>query len=408
MPDSSQQAMQNLTAQWYNSVTTGLGLDPNNFQLIQASQPLDTTTEKLWQYFNAMPPLSVTNYFNPAQINGFAEAYGAVVLNLQPVGATTFMKIMGDYYASWAAYFADNPPTAPQTSLEVFTTWAYRNIPNPATQNAAITAFKQTGFTVPGIATNMYIDGQIAGTYAYTTTYEQLQQLLASAPSKSVTMSSSTASSDVSHTWASGSVGGAYEIFSGSANASYDKLTQQFAGSQVTVEASFDSVLQLAAAPLSQVSKDPTLSQYKPWFYGPALSLAFHNNNNIVWNNNPPTWSETFGPGGNMQRICSALIIVDGIDITVTSQANFSQGDQDAFKAAAEAGFWPFFSVQGSGGHSVSTSFSSDGSASVTTHVPAGNPQVFGAIVNTITALVSGQDAQQQFAKLEAAAVLAV
>ncbi|HEX6911957.1 MAG TPA: hypothetical protein VF142_16250, partial [Longimicrobium sp.] len=385
MPDSSQQAMQSLTAQWYNTVTTGLGLDPNTFQLIQTNQPLGTTTEQLWSAFDALPPLSVTNYFNPTQFNSFAQSYGSVVMNLQPTAATAFLKIMGDSYAQWAAYNAANPPVPPQTPLDSFTAWAYRNISNPATQSAAITAFKQTLYTVPGIATNMYINGMGSPAFAYTTTYAQLQVLLASAPSKTVDMNSSTASSDVSHTWAQGAVGGAYSIFSGSASGSYDQLSQQFASSQVTVHASFNSVLQLAAGPLAQGSQDPTLSKYAPWYYAPAMNLAYQNNNNIVWNNNPPTWEQTFGPSGNMQRVCSALIIVDGIDITVTSQANFSQSDQQSFQAAAKAGFWPFFSVSASGGSSSSTSFGSDGSVTVTSSMPAGNPQVFGVIVTPIS-----------------------
>jgi hypothetical protein len=418
MPDSSQQAMQNLTAQWYNSVTTGLGLDPNTFQLIQASTPLGTTSEQLWAYFDSLPPLSTTNYFNPTQFNSFAQSYGAVVGNLTSQAGIQFARVMGDNYSAWAAYKAANRLGPKETPLSQFQAWAYQNIQDPGTMNAAINAYKATFYTVPSIALNMFSNATplpdysnpnpAPPTYAYTTTYAQLQVLLASAPSKSVSMNSSTASSDVSHTWAKGSVGGAYEIFSGSASGSYDKLTQQFASSQVSVQASFNSVLTLPAGPLAQTSQDPTLSKYTPWYYAPAMNLAYQNNNNLVWNNNPPTWAQTFGPTGNMQRVCSALVIVDGIDISVTSQANFSQSDQESFQASAQAGFWPFFSVQASGGHSVSTSFGSDGSATVHTTMPAGNPQVFGVIVTPISALLANQQAVHQASRLEAAALLAV
>ena len=218
-------------------------------------------------------------------------------------------------------------------------------------------------------------------------------------------MDSSTASSDVSHTWASGEVGGAFDIFYGEGSASYDQLTTQFAAAGVQVHASFKSVLQFAAGPLGQPSSDPVLSGYTPWYYSPALNLAYHTSDNTVWQHGNPSWADTFGPTGDMQRVCSALIVVDGISVTVTSSAQFSSSDQQTFTYAASGGFWPFFEASSSGGWSSTATFSDSGEATVTITSPAGNPQILGCIVTPISSIVANQEAIIQFAAIEQAAV---
>lgn len=387
--DPAQQAMQTLTAQWYNAVTTQCGLDPDTFQLVQGSAPLGTTSEMLWNVFDAVPPASVSNYFNPSQLNSFAADYGAVIANLKPQNAARFVSDMGDYYSAWLAYLKTSPTIPAGGMIELFSNWANMNIPDPGQAQQCITDWQQVSQGTVPAAIQMWLNSGGAGaTKAYNATIAQLNQAMASSPSKSVTMNSQTASSDVSHTWAEGSVGGAFDFFSGSASASYDQLTTALASAGVTISATFQRLVTFPGAPLSRPSSDPILSQYKPWFSSAALNLAYQNNNNIVWNNTPPSWQDTFGPNGNMKRTCSALVVVDGIDLTMTSNVAFSSSEQQQFQAAAEAGFWPFFSASASGGWSNSSSFDASGNVTVKSSSALGNPTVLGAIVTPISAVM--------------------
>jgi len=62
-------AMDTLTAQWYNALVTGLGLSPDQFQLYQGPNSAMNTSQEMWNLFNAVPPKSINNYYNPSQIN---------------------------------------------------------------------------------------------------------------------------------------------------------------------------------------------------------------------------------------------------------------------------------------------------------------------------------------------------
>lgn len=409
MGNTAEQAMQTLTAQWYNAVTTGLHLDPSTFQLIQGNQPLPTTSQQLWAYLDGIPPLSLSNLFNPSEANLFSQSYGAVVMNLKPQNAATWLQAMGDYYGPWAAYLQTEPVMPTGGLQQLFYDWVDLHIPNIAQATTVKTLFLQVQNGVVPTAVRMYLNASTAGKgFAYSNTYENLSQvILPTAPPGSVEMDSSTTSSNVANTWANGSVGGALNLFDGSASVSYNHLTQKFASATVEVSASFTHVAQFAAGPLNQPSSDPILSQYQPWYYSPALVMAYQTSDNTVWNNTPPTWNGTFGPDGNLQRLCSALIVVEGIQTTITSAAQFSSSEQQQFQAAASGGVWPFFAVSGSSGWNSSVKFFDNGTVTVSSSLPAGNPQILGCIVTPISAVLANHQAAVQFSRLQAAAVLA-
>jgi hypothetical protein len=60
------EAMQTLTAQWYNAMVDGLGLSPEEFQLYQGPNSMVTTSQDMWNIFDAVPPASVNNYYDPS------------------------------------------------------------------------------------------------------------------------------------------------------------------------------------------------------------------------------------------------------------------------------------------------------------------------------------------------------
>ncbi len=383
--DTAEQAMSKLTAQWYNAVCAGCGLDPTTFQLVQGATPIGSTSETLWNMLDVVPPLSVSNYYNPAQSNVFSTDYGAVINNLKPQNADSFQNDMGDYYAQWTSYLASVTELPQGGILALFETWSQLHMP-PEQAQQCYTDYQQVAQGAVPVAVQMWLNagGGTGGRKAYNATINQLQSMIASAPSKQVTLDTASESADVSHSWAKTEAGGILDFFEAGGDASYDELTMKLTSGGLVINANFQRLVTFPAGPLSSVSSDPILSQYKPWYSSAALNLAYQHNDNTVWKNTPPTWTDTFGPNGNMLRTSSALVVVDGITISMTSSQSYSSSEQTQIKTAIEAGFWPFFEASASGGWTHDVSFASDGSMTVNSSSPAGNPTLLGVIVTPI------------------------
>jgi hypothetical protein len=377
--------MNTLNAQWYNAVVSGCHLDPSTFQLVQGNTPLGSTSETLWNMVDVVPPLSISNFFNPSQGNVFSTDYGALVMNLKEQNANKFQNDMSDYYSQWRAYLKTSPAIPQGGIITLFTNWSQLNMP-PDQAQQCLTDYQQISQGVVPAAVQMWLNagGSTGGTKAYNATINQLQSALQAAPSASFSLNTSTASSDISHSWAQAEGGFLFDLFEFGGEGSYDNLSQTLVESGLSISVQFQRVVTFSLAPLSKVSTDPILSNYQPWYSSAALNLAYQNNNNIVWNNTPPTWDNTFGASGNMLRTTSALVVVDGITINTMSTSSISTSDQTTVKTAAEGGFWPFFEAEGSGGWSQSVSFDSEGMMTVSSTCPAGNPQILGAIVTPI------------------------
>jgi hypothetical protein len=383
-PDPAQTAMQTLTAQWYNAVVNNCGLDPSTFQLFQGAAPLGTTSEELWNIFDVVPPLSVSNYYNPSQFNLFSADYGAVINNLIPQNSNKFQIDMADYYSQWVTYLKAQTTLPTGGVLQLFQTWSAINMP-PNQAQTCYTDYQQVYQGAIPTAVQLWINSGGAGAAkAYNTTIEQVNIALSSSPAKTFVMNSSTESSDLTHTWANAEAGGWFDFFEGGGSGEYDDLTMKLSQSGLLINVSFQRLATISAGPLSKVSTDPILSQYQPWYNSAALNLGYQTSDNTVWNNTHPNWNDTFGPTGNMLRTASALVIVDGISVSMTSNTGFTSSEQTQFKSAVEAGFFPFFEAAASGGWQHNASFDSQGNVTVTSTSPAGNPNILGTIVTPI------------------------
>lgn len=376
------QAMETLTAQWYNAVITGCGLDPETFQLVQGSQVIGSTSEKLWQFFDAVPPLSISNYFNPSAYSSFSQNYGGVITNLIPQGGDALQSAMGDYYTQWINY----AKTKQDYSVNAFKNWAMGVNPSQAATWVGLYA---TTFDNPIFLAQMAWDSMLnaavnPGVAAYNQTIADMNAQLIGTTSKSIQMNSASESTDISHTWSEGAMEGLFDIFFAGGEASYSNFSQAVATSKLNIDATFSNLAIIKAGPLSQPSQDSILNQYTPWYNSSALNTAYQENNNRVWKHGAPTWADTFGPTGNLQRLTSALVVVDGINITTTSSASIATADQKNFEAAASGGFFPFFEAEAAHGWNTKTSYNDQGQATITSSSPTGNPQVLGVIVTPI------------------------
>ena len=390
--NSAEEAMKTLTAQWYNAMVAGCGLNPMNFQLYQAHLPLGTLSEDLWNIFDAVPPLSIVHYYNPSDLNILSQNYGGVVNHLNPQNGDKFQTAMGDYYPQWTTYLKTNPKIPGGGMLALFQDWAQMNMP-PDQAQTCYTLYAQLANDVIVVGVQKWIAMQTAtshpGVAAYNQTLEDLKHALEGGEPQGFTLNSETEASDITNTWAKTELGGVLDFFWGGGDAKYQKWTEQVTTSGVTIKVTFDKLVTFAAGPLYQPSSNPILSQYTPWYNGKALSIAYHTNDNTVWQHGAPTWADTFGPTGDLQRCCAALVVVDGISVSTQSSASIATSEQEDFESAVAAGFFPFFEAEGSGGWSHTTTFNDNGSFSIESSCPQGNPQVIGVLVSDIAGIFS-------------------
>lgn len=376
--DSGNQAMTKLSTQWYNTLVTGLKLDPNQFQLLQPAAPLGATSDALWAYFNNLPPASLVNNLDVSGGNRFYEDYQAVVSQLRSQQGDLFRTDLGDSYTDWMAYVKTLSPAPALKDLpNVFRNWAAINAPDVAQKGTNdLRAWANDPILLAQDAvTNQ--SGFKNGIPNFSRTIADLRVAIGQAPGSSIGFDSSTASSDASKTWAGGTVSGAYDIFFGGASASYSTESAKATSSRIVVSANFSNALTFATGPGS-------------WYSSAALAMAYATKDNTLWNLGTPSWDSTFGPKGNMLRFVASLIVVDGIDMTITSDAQFSTSEQTNIKASLSVGVWPFFRADASGGYSSQASFSSSGAMTIRTTSPKGNPVVLGANVVSVSQFVGG------------------
>jgi hypothetical protein len=388
-------AMQQLTAKWYSAVCTACNLDPSTFQLVQGALPVPMNasgTTYLWQILNSIPPQAVNQFYADSQGNLFSQNYAAVINSLAPpTEAAAFQNDLGPSLKAWNKYLLGHMPNplTPASVCNLFEGWAMANL-TPSVTQKALTDLREWQLDEVGQAQQMLLalsggmNGKNANVAAFTVTIDDVRTQLASAPSRSVSMESQSQSDQTSNSWAQGSVSGGYDFFYGSGNTQYDSYTSALSNAGISITATFQKLATITAGPLAESeSTDPILSQYVPWYNSAAFGVAF--NDPSAWNSNSQTtWADTFGPSGNLLRIASDIVVVDGIDFRVTSNIGLANASQQNFQAAAQGGFFPFFSASASGGWSTTTTFDDSGAVTIISKCPSGNPNILGVHVTPI------------------------
>ena len=357
-----------LQAQWYNTLTASLGLSPQRFQLLQPSAPLGTTSDSLWAYFNDLPPDSLAS----AGLSGgdqFYSDYAAVVNQLLSQNGGRLKAVLGDDYAKWETYIQGHPPAAGQDIISAFRAWAIVNAPDKTSSgSAALSAALNDPIFLASQAV-LNTSGFINNTPNFSRTIDDLSAAVQSAPSVSISFDSSNASSDISSTWSAHSTGIFFGVYSG--DSSESTFSQKASSARFTVTGTYQHVLTFQADPGS-------------WYSSAALGTAFSQPDNTVWSHGTPNWMMTFGPNGNMLHFTGSIVVVDGVDLTITSHASYSSDEQAHYRSHSSGGFWPFYSSSSTYTRDSDVSFASDGSLTVKVSSPAGNPLVLG--VNAIPA----------------------
>ncbi len=341
-----------LQAAFYNAFTQALGYrqgDP--FQLIQPAVPIvggDDADTLLWNYFNNIPPLSLTQNTILSGGNQFLTNYQGVMSVLKAQNST-FRSTIGP--ACWDAYMTALKRGKVTADAMAFRNWALFNAPCSEVSTSGASAL-QASLLDPIFAAQMNVTPyKPAGAKSVTFVpgYDKMISLLNQSPSRKFDIDLSKASSDVSKTWAKTSHGAFFGLFGGSSTTSTQ--SQKFASSGVRLYGCFGNLLQFMATP-------------GDWYSSQALGMAYSTKEGAPWDpdKTKPNWNTTFGDdNGNMQRMTVNIVVVKDMDVTVVSQATYSESEQTDIQNQKNNGIWPFYSSGGSSHTNTSVSFNTQG-----------------------------------------------
>ena len=356
-------ALQN---RWYNALVGALPLDPSMFQLVQPSGPMPVTDQALWASLDVIPPASLT--FNRSILGAaqFFTEYAPMVGQIQFPQTALEQEIGEQNYQAWSAYLATlSPPPSDNQLPLLFQNWAARNAPSVASAGVAFLS-RLVLLDAAQQALAPY-QGPNAKPADFTGSYADLIQTLKASYGRNVSFDSTRASGDVRNTWTGGVDIGVDGLWAGSGSNS--RLSRKFAASNVTVSAQFQAYTQWTAVP-------------GPWFSSSLLNVAYSSQATPPWAANAnPSWNDLFGPDGSILRFIASLAVVDGSNVTVTSNALFGTTDQQTILDGAPLGFWPFYAPTLGGSVSNLVSFGSSRDMEIEIVTQPGNPLVIGANV---------------------------
>ena len=400
----SDDVMNTVTAQWYNTMAKGLNLATADFQIAQGTLVVPGNSKGLWDMMDQVPTDSIAQFYTPSTIKTFSGEYQSVMSAVKISGNTAFESAMGanlaPYKAAWKAYatanlatvFAAMPGSMTKAQMAYFDEWSSLNMdPSAAAQCSALFAAIYDNPIYIGqqlLQLNLTAGAEVPFVYGE----KRMQGLLAGSTGSSFGMSSATASSDITGAWSSSfdSAGGTY-FYTKSSSSEATDFSQTFASSEVAVTASYGKAVTVPIQPLSTGTLTDGGETFQPWFYGAALAAAYEDSSSATWTN-PAQWATFFGPTGSFQFVATALVIVDAITHTVTSSAAYSTAQQTYAHQQSndDYGCWPYYVQHDSSSTVQSTpSFSASGQMTTTTTSAAGHPIVVGVLVSTIKDLIT-------------------
>jgi len=368
----------NLQNGYYNFMMQALGLtNASNFQLIQPAPPFptNTTNAALWAWMNNIPPLALSQSGGGG--DQFFSDYEAVFSSLKPNININFAGDVGPVVAAaWDAYTANLPPTIAVTQYPgLFYNWAfthghYSEAEIGASDLAAMLLEPisraqlalQPYLTITGVAAGRAPDWSLG--------YPQLVSELAVAPAKSLTSANVQSNANVSGSWAASGSSGGFFLWGGGSSSSGSSISANFSSQAVSAHLSFSHALSFVPVPGA-------------WYDSAAFGLAYSTQSGLPWNPAAPetTWANTFGPSGNMQRFASSLIVVSGMEVSMTSSYAFSSAEQTTITQNAGGGFWPFYQTSSGSSMTTSHSFNKAGNLTIVSSSPTNVPMLVGMTV---------------------------
>lgn len=317
-----------LQNRWYNSIIAHLHLNRSLFQIHQSSDPMIHSDKDLWAIQNNIPPLSLTFNSSIYKNELFFDEYTAIVSQLQ-YPEILFKKDIGEeVYEKWLNYLKNITPPPPDSKLPIiFRNWSM--ISAPSVMSVGTTDLSRMVLINRILTSLQSYQGLNTKMIDFSGDYAQILNTLDNSTGVTFIFDSNFADSSIEDTWAAGNNSGLSGLWSRTCSTS--RLSRRFALSHIKVNVQIKSYAVYTSVP-------------GPWYNSSLLNIAYSNRNSSPWPINPnPTWEDVFGQSGSMQRLIVSLVVADGMNVSVTSDACFCKTDQQIIHCNASSGLWPFY-----------------------------------------------------------------
>ena len=320
--------MTRLQNRWYNALVRSLHLNPAMFQISLPVLPVMASDRALWAYQDVIPPVSLTFNRSTGESPVFSKQYLALARQINSPASSLEHEIGTGVYKEWQSYLAQQPVAPSPTEIPaLFQRWAMLFAPSVAlvgASNLARTVLANVAHQTP-TASGAPNDGP----QSFIGSYADLTNALSCSDRVSIHFHSEHASEDVQNTWTGGRNNGIQGLCA--AMLPDSELSRKFALSTVVVDASFDKYAVWASIP-------------GPWYNSSLLQAAYANRGMPPWTaNSDPVYDDLFGPRGTMRYFIASLLIAEGMDVTITSTARFSDEDRKHIENSLPGGVWPFY-----------------------------------------------------------------
>lgn len=351
-----------LQNRWYNGLTHQLGLAIDMFQIGQPSPPIAPSDIGLWSYQNVIPPASLTFNRRIYSDTLFFDEYVALVSQIE-FPESAFEQIIGEKNClNWSTFLKDQGPPPANQLPGLFRNWAMRNDPSVANEGTA--ALTQMLFIQAAQQALLPYQGINARPPDFNGNYASLLEILVNSTNIDFSFNTGDFTDDVQNTWTGGVNFGFDGLWVGSSTNS--RLTREFAASQVAVETSFQKYTVWTSTPGF-------------WYNSSLLNRAYSNRKTPPWPQKPnPTWEEFFGSDGSLKQFIAALVVVDGVNATVTSDAIYCKTDQQTILRNTSKGLWPFYVPSSDRVTNTVTFHADDNTMTINVDTRTGNPIVIG------------------------------
>ncbi|SPJ24561.1 hypothetical protein [Palleronia abyssalis] len=377
-----QARVEQMNVGWRNYIMDAMGLDPETFQAAQGTLGLQTDDSSgLFLMADSVPPYSAMAFFDASGSGTRYNAYGSFLNCLLPSTAAGMKKALGPMYAEWKI-FAKTNATKYATVEQMFDAFAMGNL-DPTMAKAGRQVLAQAAndplsnafrdYANPNFQTTFVNDAnQPFGLPSYTGTISNANKAIANGQSVDIDFSTNSMDTKSTSTIVSGGASGMYEIFFGGANGEYSASDEKASQSAFSIKGRIGSYATM-----------PT--QAAGWYNGSMVTHGYNAKDDFnVWDaeSNSGDWYTFFNEKtGSLARRVSQIVLVTDLELTVTSEASYSQSEFEQIKTEAQFGVWPFFSAKASGTHTSSYQLNADGSLSYHYTLPKGKTAIWGVTV---------------------------
>jgi len=362
--------MEKLSLDYHVQLAHALGVPPEKFQTLLSPPSLSSTSRDLWKLFDCLPQATTSFSFDSSSLKNFYDIYTSVLSQLKPqTNPNALVDALGDDYDKWLKI--KSTYSGPGSIVEFYK----NNCQGLNNYSRGLTVLLQQKADPVNRALENAFDTKFLdddGVAKYTPDIATAQQNVLAGGGVNFVVSTDNSTENLNHVFGSGSVSGAYSLFSASAGGSYDYLSKKICSDEVHVNVKWESTAQLRPVKGG-------------WFNSGVLSTAYKRNDFTYWSLAAvPNWQDTFGASGSLSFLNSSFWVGDGMTLTLTTTHKFSKEEKADLNVAASGGIWPFFRASASGGSQTKVGFNEDDTATITVTTTKGAPKIIGAVVTTV------------------------